>query len=316
MTAAPGQPFDARPTRAQIRRDVIAKLDDVSETPSQDADLLISDAVQCAAIDWLIDHRQIVSEAEQNAIASHVTRRMTGEPVAYILGQRAFWRASFAVGPSTLIPRADSETLVSAALDYMGDRMPEEILDLGTGTGCLLLSLLQEWPKARGIGVDVSVEALLLALENARALALEDRVTFLEGSWFAPLSQTRHSETRHSETRHSETRHRIRRFDVIVSNPPYVRSDEMPHLMRDVRDFEPALALDGGADGLDAYPTILSGAPAWLKPHGLFVLEIGFGQGSAVSKLAEDSGFRVLDAVPDLGGRPRALVLGLKNAGA
>lgn len=214
-----------------------------------------------------------------------LARRLRHEPVALILGHQGFWSLDFAVSADTLIPRADSETLVEAALAAR-PRL-DRVLDLGTGTGCLLLAVLSERPGAFGIGVDRVPAAASLAARNARALGLANRSAMLCADWAAPLRGT---------------------FDLVLSNPPYIPAAKVAGLMPDVARYEPRSALDGGADGLSAYRLLLGMLPRLLAPGGLAVFELGAGQADDIGRLAETHGFRTA-LRPDLGGVPRALLL-------
>lgn len=217
-----------------------------------------------------------------------LARRAGREPLAFILGRQEFWSLSFAVSPATLIPRADSETLIDAALATLPDRHGvRRILDLGTGTGCLLLAALTEFPGAFGVGVDISTEAASLAAANAGALGLRDRAAFLAGDWAGALTGA---------------------FGLVLSNPPYIPTQDLVGLMPEVAAHEPASALDGGADGLAAYRRILAALPRLLAPAGVAVLELGVGQDFSVPALAVAAGFRAV-LRPDLAGIPRALIL-------
>ncbi len=224
-------------------------------------------------------------DVDAAAFEALVARRATGEPVAYIIGSREFWSLPLRVTPDVLIPRPDSETLIEAAVAACKDRAPATILDLGTGSGALLLAALSEWPRARGLGVDASPAALAVAVGNARALGFGHRAVFANGDWGQGLRQ---------------------RFDLILCNPPYVEADA--DLAPDVRDHEPASALFAGPEGLDAYRLLVPQLPGLLNPGGIAVLEIGSGQAAAVSELAKAAGFApVLHR--DLSGRDRCLVL-------
>ncbi len=218
-------------------------------------------------------------------------RRAARVPLAHILGIREFWSLPFRVTRDVLVPRPDSETLVAAALDA---GLPDgaRLLDLGTGSGCLLLALLHERPDWTGVGVDRSPAALAVAQENARALGLADRAGFVAGDWTAPLAS---------------------RFDAILSNPPYVRSADLATLDPEVRDHDPALALDGGADGLEAYRRIVAEVPRLLRAGGRLGLEVGGGQAAAVSGLMAAAGFGGLIRRHDLGGVARCLTGTLKR---
>ncbi len=224
-----------------------------------------------------------VREVDEAAYEALVGRRAGGEPVAYITGHREFWSLDLAVTPAVLIPRPDSETLIGAAKILRGDHAPATILDLGTGSGALLLAALTEWPRARGLGVDRSLAALAVAAGNAARLGLSGRAVFIESDWGAAVTG---------------------RFDLILCNPPYVEADAK--LAADVRDFEPAAALFAGADGLDAYRVLVPQLAGLLNPRGGVVLEVGATQAGAVTALA--AGFAVT-VRRDLAGHERCLVL-------
>jgi release factor glutamine methyltransferase len=221
------------------------------------------------------------------AFEALIGRRAAGEPTAYITGTREFWSLPLRVTPDVLIPRPDSETLIEAAQGACKDRPPATILDLGTGSGALLLATLSEYPRSRGLGIDLSPAALVVASGNARALGFANRAVFAAGDWGRGLRQ---------------------RFDLILSNPPYVEDDA--ELAPDVRDHEPASALFAGADGLDAYRVLVPQLPGLLNPGGVAVLEIGFNQAAAVSEIAVEAGFVVVTR-RDLAGLDRCLVLGM-----
>jgi release factor glutamine methyltransferase len=217
-----------------------------------------------------------------------VQRRAAREPLAHVLGEREFWSLRFAVSSATLIPRPETETLVEAALEAHPDRSRvRTVLDLGTGTGCLLLATLSEFGGAFGVGVDLAPAALALASRNAQTLGLADRAAFLCADWAAPLAGP---------------------FDLILSNPPYVATSAIEGLAPEVASFEPRRALDGGMDGLDAYRRIIPTLPRLLKPRGVAVLELGIGQAEQVSDLARRAGLAT-SVRPDLAGIPRALVV-------
>lgn len=243
-------------------------------------------AGEAAAIEarWLTE----AAGGDAPVLEAFVRRRLAGEPVDRIIGSRGFWTLDLAVTPAVLSPRPDTETIVRAALDHTRHRPPLEVLDLGTGSGAILLALLAELPEARGLGVDLSADALAVAGSNARAGGLADRAAFLCGGWDAALG---------------------RRFGLVVSNPPYIPTADIPGLDREVRDHDPHLALDGGADGLDAYRAILPLLPRLMSDEGCAVLEIGLGQDEALRGLAAASGLAVAEIRPDLGGVPRAVVL-------
>ena len=219
-----------------------------------------------------------------------VAARAGRTPLAFLLGHQPFWSLDVLVSPATLIPRADSEALVEAAIAAFPDpAVVRRVLDLGTGTGCLLLAVLTEFPSAWGVGVDLFPAAAALARRNAGRLGLEARSVFVCGDWADALQG---------------------RFDLVLCNPPYVTTGEMAGLAPEVALHEPARALDGGSDGLDAYRRVTQALPALLGPGGRGVIELGAGQQRAVARLAQAAGLDVLGARDDLGGIARALVLG------
>lgn len=259
--------------------DASAQLADVSDTPRLDAELLMAHALGVERGAMLLDPARY---AVPPAFAALVARRMVHEPVAYIIGRRDFWTISLNIGPGVLIPRPDSETLIEAALAHFGKGGPETILDLGTGPGTLLLAALDQWPDARGVGVDRSEVALAYARANAAALGLSDRASFVCGGWADGGSA-----------------------DLILCNPPYIEAGA--RLDRQVAAYEPPEALFAGADGLDDYRALLPGLARRIMPGGGAIIEIGAEQEAAVTALAESEGFAVA-CKRDLGGRPRALI--------
>ncbi len=228
-----------------------------------------------------------VDLAEPAGFAGLVARRAAREPLAYILGDAPFMDITLGVCRATLIPRADSETVVAAAL---AARTPDEVgrvLDLGTGTGCLLLTVLLALPSAFGVGVDRAPAACDLARANAARLGLQSRAAFVCANWAAPMRG---------------------QFDLVLSNPPYIPSADLSTLMPEVTQYEPRLALDGGRDGLAAYRVLLATLPRLLTENGLAVLELGAGQADVVSRLARDKGFTIAFR-RDQGGHDRAMLL-------
>lgn len=227
--------------------------------------------------------------APRARFARLVDRRAGREPLAQITGRREFWSLPFKVTPDTLTPRPESETLIEAALALVRDRAaPLRILDLGTGTGCLMLALLSELMNAEGVGVDLSEPATRVARDNAVALGLARRARFFVGNWDAALGA---------------------RFDLVVANPPYVPAAQIDQLEPEVARFEPRLALAGGRDGLAGYRALALRLPALLAPTGHALLELGQGQGDRVAEIMMAAGLGVLDRRADLAGIERGLVL-------
>ncbi len=255
------------------------------ESPRLEARLLLSHALGVTPEAIIGDPGRAVDAAPFEAL---VARRVAGEPLAYILGYREFWSLRFAVSPATLIPRPESETLIEAAVVALPDRARvRRILDLGTGTGCLLLAALTEFASAFGVGLDRAERAAHLARANARRLGLDERAAFVCCDWDDPLDG---------------------RFDLVLSNPPYIEAEAIAGLMPEVARHEPRTALDGGPDGLAAYRRIIPSLKAQMDPGGIAVLEAGAGQDSAVAALAKARGFTT-SVRADLAGTPRAVVL-------
>jgi release factor glutamine methyltransferase len=219
-------------------------------------------------------------------------RRVRREPMAYILGEREFWGLPFKVSPAVLVPRPDSETVIEAALGLLPDRAKLlRILDLGLGSGCLLLTLLHEFPQASGVGIEASPEALAIARQNAAALGVAPRATLLEGDWRRP----------------GWTRDLGGPFDLVVSNPPYIETGDIGGLMPEVARFEPPLALDGGTDGLAAYRAITASLSGLLAPGGILLFELGAAQATAVAMLLDVAGLTPGPPWKDLGGVARVV---------
>jgi release factor glutamine methyltransferase len=232
------------------------------------------------------------------AIDEAVARRAAGEPVHRILGFREFYGLRLALSPQTLEPRPDTETLVDALLPIVKAIAAREeacrILDLGTGTGAIALALLSAEPRAVATGVDISDDALATARSNARSLGLSDRFTAIKSDWFGKVSG---------------------RYHVIASNPPYIRSVEIETLQKEVRAFDPLRALDGGADGLDAYRIIATQSAAHLEADGVIAVEIGSTQRTDVARIFEQTGFALLKTLADLAGNDRVLAFTYRQKG-
>lgn len=237
------------------------------EAADLEARLLLSLATGLPAGTAVIEPNREIDDAACARLDALLARRLLGEPIARLAGQQEFYGRPFLLGPETLVPRADSETIIDAALDFARriGTGPQalRILDLGTGSGCLLLTLLAEIPDAIGVGVDRSLAALRVAAENAKRLGVGDRTLFVAGHWHAPLRGP---------------------FDIVVANPPYVRSGELATLAPEVRCHDPRLALDGGADGLECYRDIVVGL-APLVPSGAVLFEVGRGQAADVESI-------------------------------
>lgn len=239
---------------------------------------------------WLFSHPEHPLDEGQVADAWRLAeRRLRREPVSRILGRREFWSLPFRLDPHTLDPRPDTETVVEAVLAATGDRRrPLSVLDLGTGTGCILLALLSELPGASGLGVDISEAALLVAADNARALSLDHRARFVFGNWGRGIDGL---------------------FDVIVANPPYIRDLDIDGLAPEVAAYDPRTALAGGADGLDCYRSLAPDAARLIRPGGVVALEVGWGQAGAVAAILQGQGLALVEIRRDLGGVERCVVM-------
>ena len=268
----------AEALRAAIPRLKAAGID----SAPRDARLLLAHAMGIAADRLTLHLPDTLTDPAQAAFDAAIAARLTHQPVAQIIGQRLFWGRSFKVTQDTLDPRPETEILVAEALS----RPFLKILDLGTGTGCILLSCLADMPMASGTGSDLSAKALAVAQENAARLHLAARAKFTQSDWLKAISG---------------------RFDLIVSNPPYIAADEMPQLAPDVLQWEPHSALTPGGDGLDAYRAIVQQAPARLLNGGRILLEIGPTQGPAVSALLAAQGLHQIRILQDLDGRDRVV---------
>jgi release factor glutamine methyltransferase len=292
-TDRPGPAVRRRDTAEDALRWAAARLSAAGvEGPRRDARLLLAAALgldpQAAAV-----AAEPLPSDRLSRFEALVERRRRREPVSRILGRRGFWTLELAITAATLDPRPDSETLVAAVLERIGDpERPRRVLDLGTGSGNLLLAVLAELPGAWGVGIDIDPAALTVARDNAAALALDGRAAFSAGDWASALAGG---------------------WDVILCNPPYVRSGEIDSLAPEVARFEPLGALDGGPDGLAAYRRVVPELARLLAPEGLTAVELGMGLADEVAALAVAEGLECVACLPDLAGIRRCLLLGRRN---
>lgn len=256
------------------------------DTPVLDARLLLEAGAGIARLDIITDPRRVLSDAQAAAVEALTRRRETREPISHILGRKAFWSLDLAVTPDVLTPRPETELLVHVALEMLTPGASARVLDLGLGSGAILLAVLTERPNATGVGVDASGAALAVARHNADALGLAARLTLQHGDWCLGMEGP---------------------FDLVLSNPPYIPSQEIAGLEPEVARHEPRLALDGGVDGLDAYRAILAGLPRLLAPDGGFALEVGRCQAERVEALARAQGLVTATTRMDLQGVPRVV---------
>ncbi len=259
--------------------------------PATDARTLIGGILGLSLTELMVRGAEQLSPQEAERVASAVARRMAREPVHRILGRRSFYGLEFELSPETLEPRPDTEILVDSLLPHLENIVARNgaarVLDLGTGSGAILVALLKSCPLATGVATDISAGALEIAARNAHINGVGAQFEALFSEWFAAV---------------------FGQFDVIVSNPPYIRSDAIAGLESDVREHDPARALDGGHDGLDAYRAISGGAAGFLEPNGIVGVEIGYDQKGEVSAIFDAAGFSLIEALGDYGGNDRVLL--------
>lgn len=256
------------------------------DSPVLDARALVEAAVGVRRLDILTDPHRKVSEAATARLDAFVARRAAREPLAYILGRQGFWTLDLEVDPAVLVPRADTEAVVLIGRELLAGAAAPRILDLGAGSGAILLALLAERADASGLGIDRSGPAVELARRNAAQAGLADRAAFQLGDWAHGIAEA---------------------FDLLVSNPPYVRTGDIDGLAPEVARYEPRAALDGGPDGLDAFRALAPQVRDRLKPGGGFALEVGIGQAGAAAGLLAAAGLAVLGVRPDLSGIDRVV---------
>jgi release factor glutamine methyltransferase len=255
--------------------------------PVIDARLLVEAAADATRADIVADPHRALTAGQAERLEDYLSRREAREPVSQILGRKGFWKIMLAVNENVLTPRPDTETVVEYALRDFPTHAPWRVLDLGVGSGAILLSILAERPAARGLGVDLSEEALAVARDNAANLGLAGRCALLRGDWTTGLGDAE--------------------FDLVVANPPYIASDVIETLEPEVKRYEPRLALDGGPDGLDAYRILAPEILRVLKPAGRFAVEIGYDQKAAVEALFRAAGAENVTTLLDLADRDRVV---------
>ena len=260
------------------------------DSPSIDARLLLEASTGAGRIDILTDPYRVVDADKIAALEAMIERRLKREPVSRILGKKGFWKIMLNVTPDVLSPRPDTETLLDVIVRAFPPHRAFEMVDLGTGSGAILLATLMERAGARGVGTDISTEAIAVARENAANLDLNGRCTFIRTDWAAGFADDS--------------------FDLVVSNPPYIPTGDIPGLDPEVREHDPHLALDGGPDGLQPYRDLAPEIARILRPEGVFAVEIGWDQGEAVKALFEAAGFTGVKVVKDLGDRDRVVTNG------
>lgn len=264
------------------------------ESARSEAEILLAHALGMRRIDLYLNHDQPLGEEELKRFKALINRRLDREPVAYITGTREFWSLALAVNPSVLIPRPETECLVEALLPFLDDQTgsPKRVLDMGTGSGAIIIALAHEHPEHRYVAMDRSAAALQLARQNARKHKLAHRIDWYCGSWDAALMPDRQV------------------FDLIATNPPYIRSGDISGLAPEIRNHEPRMALDGSGDGLKCIRQIIESAHRYLSPGGLLALEIGYDQGPVTRSIARHVGqYRSSRIIKDYSGHDRVVLM-------
>ncbi len=254
-----------------------------------DARLLGEFAFGFKGLELALKEQEIAPEEHLNRLENFAQRRLKGEPVARIIGVKEFYSLNFSLNEATLIPRPETELLVDLALEHIKNIKQPKILELGVGSGAILISILANKKNAKAIGVDISEQALLMAQVNAKHIGVEDRVDFLHGSWFEPIVKNE-------------------KFDLIISNPPYIKSDEIQGLQKEVKLFDPILALDGGNEGLAPYQVISNHSKTHLRENGAVIVEFGQGQEKDVEQIFLLDSYDFIAQHTDLGAVIRAIV--------
>lgn len=258
------------------------------KTPLLDARLLLQHVLKITYEDLLTQATRELTDKEVSEYSKLMSRRLKREPVSKILGEKEFWSRDFKVTKDTLDPRPDSETIIQEVLKNFKDKDRElKILDLGTGSGCLLITLLKEYKNATGVGVDISVKALKVSAENAETHKVDERAEFLKSDWLKNVNG---------------------RFDIVISNPPYIKREAIDYLPAEVRLYDPKVALDGGKDGLDVYRKLIPQIGNHLNMHGKCFLEIGKWQESLVEDVINENKYEINNIRQDLLGIPRVIV--------
>lgn len=276
-------------TYENVTRQAVEKImESGSVSAALDASLLMSHVTGKSRVEMMMAYDEEMDGEHLSSFNALVERRCSGEPVAYIMGEKEFWGLPFKVEPGILIPRPDTETLIGTLCALVGDKNAQgTVADIGIGSGAIIISILHEFKNLHGIGVDINPQALKITKHNAEVNGVADRLDLREGSYCEPLDE---------------------KVNILVSNPPYIRKDDILTLDKDVKDFEPHLALDGGDDGLVAYKSIIPQAEEKLVDGGLLMFEIGFDQKDDIISLFEKEKWREVQAFKDLAGRDRVIV--------
>ena len=257
------------------------------QNPHLDSEMLLSESINKDKKYIILNSKEILSNKQLENFYSFIERRKNGEPIAYLIKKKEFWKDEFYVNKDVLIPRPDTELIIEQVLKIYPKQSQLHILDIGTGSGCILLSILKERSKFYGIGIDISKKSINVSKFNAKKLSLTNRVKFIHSS---------------------VDNFKIGKYDIVVSNPPYIELLNLKYLEKDVVNFEPKLALSGGFDGFSKIRKVISKASNLIKKNGKFILEIGFNQKNKVKKILKEEGFYVNKAIKDYGNNDRCIV--------
>ena len=257
------------------------------QNPHLDSEILLSESINKDKKYIILNSKEILSNKQLENFNSFIERRKNGEPIAYLIKKKEFWKDEFYVNKDVLIPRPDTEIIIEQVLKIYSKQSQLHILDIGTGSGCILLSILKERSKFYGIGIDISKKSINVSKFNAKKLSLTNRVKFIHSS---------------------VDNFKIGKYDIVVSNPPYIELLNLKYLEKDVVNFEPKLALSGGFDGFSKIRKVISKASNLIKKNGKFILEIGFNQKNKVKKILKEEGFYVNKAIKDYGNNDRCII--------
>ena len=256
-------------------------------SPYLDSKILLSESINKNHKDMILNSKEILNSEQLNGFNSFIKRRKKGEPVAYLINKKEFWKDKFYVSKNVLIPRPDTELIIEQVLKLYSKKSQQHVLDIGTGTGCILLSILKERNRFYGTGIDISKKCINVSKFNAKQLNLTNRVKFFHSS---------------------VDNFKIGKYDIIVSNPPYIKLQDLKYLEKDIVSFEPKLALNGGIDGFSKIRKVISNANTLIKKNGKFILEIGYNQKNRVKEILKKKGFYINKTIKDYGNNDRCII--------
>ena len=265
---------------------IILQKNEISN-PQLDSEILLSNSIKRDKKHIILNPKELLNSKQSEKFRSLIERRKKGEPIAYLINKKEFWKDEFFVNKDVLIPRPDTELIIEQVLKIYSKDVQLQVLDIGTGSGCILLSILKERPNFYGTGIDISKKSINISKFNAKQLNLMNRVKFFHSS---------------------VDNFKIGKYDIIVSNPPYIESLNLKYLEKDVVNFEPKLALSGGLDGFSKIRKVINKSKNLIKENGKFILEIGFNQKNEVKKILKEEGFYVNKAIKDYGNNDRCII--------